>query len=158
MFSFNSPVGACRTCDGLGKQEYFDPGKIVHNPALSLAGGAIRGWDRNNVHFYQLLSSIAKHYDFDIETPLNQLDEEIRDVILYGSDGEEIEFQYVSPNKKVVIKKHSFEGVLPNMERRYDETESMAVREELSKEIKKEIKGSSPNLELKGYFSITLKF
>ena len=133
LFSFNSPVGACRTCDGLGKQEYFDVEKVIHNPALSLAGGAIRGWDRRNVYYYQLLSSIAKHYNFDIETPFNQLDENIRDVILYGSDDEKIEFHYLSPNKKIITKKHSFEGILPNMERRYDETESMTVREELSK-------------------------
>lgn len=133
LFSFNSPVGACSTCDGLGQQEYFDPEKVVHNPALSLAGGAIRGWDRNNVYYYQLLSSIAKHYHFDIETPFNQLSKKIVDVILYGSDEEDIVFEYTGPSNKTVKRKHPFEGVLPNMERRYDETESMAVREELAK-------------------------
>jgi len=133
LFSFNSPVGACSTCDGLGQQEYFDPAKVVHNPALSLAGGAIRGWDRNNVYYYQLLSAIAKHYRFDIETPFNQLPEDIVDIILYGSDDEQITFHYTGPSNKTVTRKHPFEGVIPNMERRYDETESMAVREELSK-------------------------
>lgn len=133
LFSFNSPVGACPTCDGLGQQEYFDSEKIVHNPALSLAGGAIRGWDRNNLYYYQLLLSITKHYNFDIETPWNQLPDNIHEVILYGSDEEEIVFHYMGSNNKTVSKKHAFEGVVPNMERRFDETESMAVREELSK-------------------------
>lgn len=133
LFSFNSPVGACSTCDGLGQQEYFDPEKVVHNAALSLAGGAIRGWDRNNMYYYQLLQSIAQHYQFDIETPWNQLSEHIHEIILYGSGEEEITFHYTGPNHKTMTRKHTFEGVLPNMERRYDETESMAVREELSK-------------------------
>ena len=133
LFSFNSPVGACSTCDGLGQQEFFDPEKVVHNAALSLAGGAIRGWDRNNVYYYQLLLSIAKHYGFDIETPWNQLSERIRDIILYGSDDEKITFHYTDTRHKTVSRQHEFEGVLPNMKRRYDETESMAVREELSK-------------------------
>ncbi|MCB1828486.1 MAG: excinuclease ABC subunit UvrA, partial [Coxiellaceae bacterium] len=133
LFSFNSPVGACSTCDGLGRQEYFDAEKVVHNSALSLAGGAIRGWDRNNYYYFQLLQSIAKHYDFDIETPWNQLPKTIHSVILYGSGDEEIAFQYTGPSNKATQKKHPFEGVLPNMERLYDDTESMAVREELSK-------------------------
>jgi len=133
LFSFNSPVGACRTCDGLGQQEYFDSEKIVYNPALSLGGGAIRDWDRRNVYYHQLLSSIAQHYEFDIETPFNQLSKALQEIILYGSGTEEIDFQYLSPNNKIVHKKHAFEGVLPIMERRYDETESVAVREELSK-------------------------
>lgn len=133
LFSFNSPVGACSTCDGLGQQEYFDPEKVVHNPALSLAGGAIRGWDRNNVYYHQLLLSIAKHYDFDIETPWNQLPDDIHEMILYGSGDEEIKFSYTGPNNKTTVRTHPFEGVMPNMERLYDETESMAVREELSK-------------------------
>ena len=133
LFSFNSPVGACPTCDGLGQQEFFDPGKVVHNPALGLAGGAIRGWDRNNFYYYQLLLSISKHYHFDIETPWNQLPDNMHKVILYGEDNEKITFSYTGTDNKTITRKDVFEGVLPNMERRYDETKSMAVREELAK-------------------------
>ncbi len=132
LFSFNSPMGACTTCDGLGQQEYFDPKKVIHNATLSLAGGAIRGWDRNNAYYHQLLSSIARHYQFDMETPFNRLPKAIRDIILYGSDDEAITFHYTNASNKKVAKKHSFEGVIPNMERRFDETSSMAVRDVLS--------------------------
>jgi len=132
LFSFNSPMGACTTCDGLGQQEYFDPKKVIHNAALSLAGGAIRGWDRHNAYYHQLLSSIARHYQFDMETPFNRLPKAVGDIILYGSDEEVIAFHYTNANNKKVTKKHPFEGVIPNMERRFDETSSIAVRDVLS--------------------------
>jgi excinuclease ABC subunit A len=133
LFSFNNPVGACPDCDGLGVKQFFDPEKVVHNLELSLANGAIRGWDRRNVYYYQLLSSLAKHYDFDLEIPFEDLSEEVQATILYGSDDEEITFTYVSPQGKKVKRTHPFEGVIPNMERRYRETESNKVREDLSK-------------------------
>lgn len=133
LFSFNNPVGACPDCDGLGVKQFFDPEKVVHDIELSLANGAIRGWDRRNVYYYQLLSSLAKHYDFDLETPFEDLNEDLQTTILYGSDDEDITFTYVSPQGKKVRRSHPFEGVIPNMERRYHETESSKVREDLSK-------------------------
>ena len=133
LFSFNNPVGACPDCDGLGIKQFFDPAKVVHNVELSLANGAIRGWDRRNVYYYQLLSSLAKHYGFDLEAPFENLDKNVQTTILYGSDDEEIEFTYVSPQGKKVRRTHPFEGVIPNMDRRYRETESSKVREDLAK-------------------------
>ncbi|MDX8000467.1 excinuclease ABC subunit UvrA [Xenorhabdus sp. Reich] len=135
LFSFNNPAGACPTCDGLGVQQFFDPERVVQNGDISLAGGAIRGWDRRNFYYFQMLRSLAEHYKFDIEAPFNQLNPEIRKVVLYGSDKESIEFKYTNDRGDVTVRNHPFEGVLHNMERRYKETESTAVREELAKYI-----------------------
>lgn len=133
MFSFNNPAGACPDCDGLGVKQFFDPSKVVHNHELSLANGAIRGWDRRNVYYFQLLDALAQHYGFDLDTPFNALDEDIQSVILDGSGDEEITFSYISPQGRKVKRTHPFEGVMTNMARRYRETESNKVREELSK-------------------------
>ena len=133
LFSFNNPMGACPSCDGLGTENYFDPELVISSPLLSCAGGAIRGWDRRNDHYFQMIQSLAKHYQFDIEAPFESLDEEIQDIILYGSGDERIEFLYVNQKGKAKTKYHAFEGIIPNMERRYNETVSNYVREELSK-------------------------
>ena len=133
LFSFNNPTGACPGCDGLGVKQYFDPERVVVNPALSLAGGAIRGWDRKTTYYYQMIQSLAQHYDFDIETPFNTLPKKTRDIVLYGSGKEKIDFYYANTRGMQVRKTHRFEGVLPNLERRYRETDSSAVREELAK-------------------------
>ncbi len=135
LFSFNNPAGACSTCDGLGVQQYFDEKRVIQNASISLAGGAIKGWDRRNFYYYQMLMSLAKHYDFDIELPFEKLPKKIQQIILNGSGNEEIEFQYMNDRGDVVLRRHSFEGILNNMARRYKETESMSVREELSKNI-----------------------
>ncbi|BET98069.1 excinuclease ABC subunit UvrA [Xenorhabdus taiwanensis] len=135
LFSFNNPAGACPTCDGLGVQQFFDPERVVQNEGISLAGGAIRGWDRRNFYYFQMLRSLAEHYKFDIEIPFNQLSPTIQKVVLYGSGKESIEFKYTNDRGDVTVRHHPFEGVLHNMERRYKETESTAVREELAKYI-----------------------
>lgn len=135
MFSFNNPAGACQTCDGLGVQQFFDPERVVQNPELSLAGGAIRGWDRRNFYYFQMLRSLGEHYDFDVEAPYNELSSDVRNAILHGSGKTTIEFKYINDRGDTSIRRHPFEGVLHNMERRYKETESSAVREELSKYI-----------------------
>jgi excinuclease ABC subunit A len=137
LFSFNSPVGACPACDGLGHREYFDPGRVVAFPSLSLASGAIKGWDRRNAHYFALLESLAKHYGFDVDSPFEELPVPAREAILHGSGAEDIKFTYAlesgaSAGRKV-SKKHPFEGVIPNMERRYRETDSAMVREELAR-------------------------
>jgi len=133
LFSFNNPTGACPGCDGLGVKQFFDPLRVVVNPGLSLAGGAIRGWDRKTTYYYQMIQSLASHYDFDIETPFDDLPEKLQKVVLYGSGKEKISFFYENTRGMQIKKLHRFEGVLPNLERRYRETESNAVREELSK-------------------------
>ena len=133
LFSFNNPKGACPTCDGLGVKQFFDAERVVTQPQLSLAAGAVRGWDRRNLYYFQMITSLAEHYGFDIETPFEALPEDIRDVILYGSRGEPIEFRYIDPRGHVQRRKHPFEGVLPNLERRYRETESNMIREELAR-------------------------
>ena len=133
LFSFNNPMGACPRCDGLGSVEFFDPKRIVAHPNLSLASGAIRGWDRRNHFYYSMLQSLAKHYRFDIESPWEMLDERIQNLILYGSGTEKIAFQYLSERSRTSRKEHPFEGVIPNHERRYRETDSLVVREELAK-------------------------
>ncbi len=133
LFSFNNPSGACPGCDGLGVKQYFDPDRVVVNADLPLAGGAIRGWDRKTTYYYQMIQSLASHYDFDLETPFNELSKKLRDIVLYGSDGEKINFFYENSRGMQVKKLHRFEGVIPNLERRYRETESGAVREELAK-------------------------
>jgi excinuclease ABC subunit A len=133
LFSFNNPAGACPGCDGLGVRQFFDPERIIPNAELSLAGGAIRGWDRRNVYYFQLLQSLAKHYRFDAETPFAALPKKIREVILYGSGDEDIKFSYLNERGGKITRSHPFEGIIPNMERRYRETESNVIREELSK-------------------------
>ncbi len=132
LFSFNNPIGACPSCDGLGIEEYFDPELIVSSPQLSCAGGAIRGWDRRNAHYFQMIQSLAAHFEFDIDTPFETLEEDIQDIILYGTD-ETIAFKYVNEKGRTTTKKHPFEGIIPNMERRFDQTDSHLVRDELSK-------------------------
>ena len=131
LFSFNSPVGACADCDGLGVQRFFDPRRVVRHPHLSLAGGAVRGWDRNNTYYFQMIRSLAGHYGFDIETPFEDLPERIRNIVLYGSRGQRIDFRYVNERGGERQWRHSFEGIIPNMQRRYRETESNAVRSAL---------------------------
>ena len=133
LFSFNSPMGACPTCDGLGEIDEFEPGRIVAHPELSLASGAIKGWDRRTIFYFQMLQGLAAHYGFDLETPFAELPEEARHAVVYGSGEEVIEFDYVSEKGVLQKRKHTFEGVLPNFRRRYRETESGAVREELAK-------------------------
>ncbi|HEX3844968.1 MAG TPA: excinuclease ABC subunit UvrA [Steroidobacteraceae bacterium] len=137
LFSFNNPAGACPACDGLGTQQFFDPLRVVVHPDLSLASGAVRGWDRRNTHYFQLIQSLARHYRFDIEVPWTELPERVRQVLIYGSGDEAIEFRYSeSPSagkRRPTVKRHPFEGILPNLERRYRETESNTVREELAK-------------------------
>ena len=133
LFSFNNPAGACQTCDGLGVKQYFDPDRVVHDDSLSVGEGAIRGWDRRSVYYYQMLCSVADHYGFDIDTALADLKPEHRDAILRGSGDDKIEFIYVNSRGDRVSKSHPFEGVLPNLERRYRETDSQMVLEELSK-------------------------
>jgi excinuclease ABC subunit A len=133
LFSFNNPVGACPECDGLGVHQFFDPERVVAHPELSLAGGAVRGWDRRNAYYSQIISALARHYHFDIETPFEELPQEIQDVILNGSGGEAIGFQYLNERHGTVKRRHPFEGIIPNMQRRYRETESNVVREELAR-------------------------
>ncbi|MCC8464390.1 excinuclease ABC subunit UvrA [Photorhabdus bodei] len=135
LFSFNNPAGACPTCDGLGIQQFFDPDRVIQNGDISLAGGAIRGWDRRNFYYFQMLRSLAEHYKFDIEAPFNSLSANIQQVVLYGSGKQSIEFKYTNDRGDTTVRNHPFEGVLHNMERRYKETESTAVREELAKYI-----------------------
>jgi excinuclease ABC subunit A len=133
LFSFNNPSGACPTCDGLGVKQFFDRDRVVVNPKLSLAGGAIRGWDRKTTYYYQMIQSLADHYKFDIETPFIELSEELQNIVLYGSGKEKVEFHYANSRGLEMKRRHRFEGVLPNLDRRYKETESGAVREELTK-------------------------
>ena len=135
LFSFNNPMGACPECDGLGHIEFFDPKRIVAFPNLSLASGAVKGWDRRNQFYFQMLSSLAKHYKFDVDIPFESLPEKAQQVVLYGSGKEKIPFAYVNERGRTVIKEHTFEGVVVNLERRYRETDSLAVKEELSKFI-----------------------
>jgi len=133
LFSFNNPAGACPECDGLGVRQFFDPERVVAHPELSLAGGAVRGWDRRNAYYSQLIGALARHYHFDIETPYEELPPQIRDIILNGSRGEVIGFQYLDERHGTLKRRHPFEGIIPNMQRRYRETESNVVREELAR-------------------------
>jgi len=135
LFSFNNPAGACPTCDGLGVEQYFDETRVVQNPGISLASGAVKGWDRRNFYYYQMMKSLSNHYRFDLEAPFESLPKKIRDIVLYGSGSEEIEFVYLNDRGDSVIRRHPFEGILNNMARRYKETESISVREELAKNI-----------------------
>jgi excinuclease ABC subunit A len=133
LFSFNNPTGACGTCGGLGVQEFFDPARVVVNPGLSLAGGAVRGWDRRNAYYFQLIQSLARHYRFDIETPWHELPEAVQHVLLWGSGEDRVEFRYFDARGSTTRRSHAWEGIVPNLERRYRETESTTVREELAK-------------------------
>src|SRR5258706_591181 len=133
MFSFNNPAGACASCGGLGLQEFFDPQRVVSQPHLSLAAGAVRGWDRHNKHYSQLLDGLARHYRFDIDTPWADLPESVRTQLLYGSEGVEIEFRYRDARGSAQRRRHAFEGIMPNLERRWRESESGAVHEELGR-------------------------
>ncbi len=133
LFSFNNPSGACPACDGLGVQEFFDPQRVVRHPHLSLAGGAVRGWDRRNEHYFRLIRSLSRHYGFDIEAPWTELPEAVRQALLNGSGTEQIEFTYQEGTNRRVRRRHAFEGILPNLTRRYRETESPMVREELAR-------------------------
>ena len=135
LFSFNNPSGACPECDGLGSKQFFDPKRIVHLPEVSLACGAIRGWDRRNLYYFSMLKSLAKHYKFDLETPYQKLPKNIQDLILYGSGDTEIAFSYTSERGETKKRKHVFEGVIPNLTRRYQSTDSEYIREELSRYI-----------------------
>ncbi|MFM8465844.1 MAG: excinuclease ABC subunit UvrA, partial [Burkholderiaceae bacterium] len=135
LFSFNNPMGACPECDGLGHIEFFDPKRIVAFPNLSLASGAVKGWDRRNQFYFTMLSSLAKYYEFDIDAPFDNLRKDAQQLVLYGSGKEKIPFAYINERGRTVIREHTFEGVVNNLERRYHETDSMAVKEELSKFI-----------------------
>ena len=134
MFSFNNPNGACPKCDGLGVSQFFDPERVVSNPHLSLAGGAVRGWDRRNAYYFQIINALAAHYRFDVDQPFEKLSKKIRDIVLYGSGDEIIEFHYFG-EKGTQKRRHAFAGVIPNLERRYRETDARIVREELAKYI-----------------------
>ncbi len=133
LFSFNNPMGACPRCDGLGAISFFDPKRVVAFPQLSLASGTIKGWDRRNQFYFQMLQSLAKHYAFDLDKPFAKLPEKIQQMVLYGSDKEKIAFTYLSDRGKPTVREHAFEGIIPNLERRYRETDSIMVREELAK-------------------------
>jgi len=133
LFSFNNPAGACPTCDGLGLKQFFDPARVVTQPQLSLASGAVRGWDRRNAYYFTLIQSLGRHYKFDVEIPWRDLEPRLQNILLYGSNDEAIEFRYFDGRGGTNRKKHPFEGILPNLERRYKDTDSMMVREELAK-------------------------
>ncbi|MGR5133989.1 excinuclease ABC subunit UvrA [Vibrio alfacsensis] len=135
LFSFNNPAGACGTCDGLGVQQYFDPSRVIQDGSLSLAQGAIRGWDQKNYYYFQMLSSLADHYGFDLHVPFNSLPKKTQDIILKGSGRTEVEFKYINDRGDIRVKRHPFEGILNTLERRYRDTESTSVREELAKYI-----------------------
>ncbi|WP_203301758.1 excinuclease ABC subunit UvrA [Marinobacter sediminum] len=135
IFSFNNPAGACPTCDGLGVKQFFDPEKIIQHPEATLAAGAIKGWDRRAVYYFQMLGSVADHYGMDLETPWIELPSEFQDVLLNGSGTEDIPFRYVNSRGHIMEKAHPFEGILPNLERRYRETESQSMREELARNL-----------------------
>ncbi|MEP6897207.1 MAG: excinuclease ABC subunit UvrA [Rhodanobacter sp.] len=135
LFSFNSPVGACPACDGLGVTQVFDAARVVGHPELPLSGGAVRGWDRRNAHYFQLILSLAAHYKFDVDAPWRKLPADVQKAVLFGSGKEKIAFRYITERGGKVTREHPFEGILPNLERRYKETESPAVREELAKYI-----------------------
>lgn len=135
LFSFNNPAGACHTCDGLGVQQYFDPERVIQDSNLSLAEGAIRGWDQKNYYYFQMLTSLAAHYDFDLHVPFNKLPKKVQEIILKGSGRTEIEFNYINDRGDIRVKRHPFEGILNTLERRYRDTESNSVREDLVKYI-----------------------
>ncbi|MDR5832812.1 excinuclease ABC subunit UvrA [Caballeronia sp. LZ034LL] len=133
LFSFNNPMGACPECDGLGQITFFDPKRVVAHPSLSLAAGAVKGWDRRNQFYFQMLQSLAAFYEFDIDAPFEDLPEKVRKILLYGSGKQSIPFSYINERGRASVREHAFEGIIPNLERRYRETDSAAVREELAK-------------------------
>ncbi|HJV53244.1 MAG TPA: excinuclease ABC subunit UvrA [Noviherbaspirillum sp.] len=135
LFSFNNPMGACPECDGLGHIEFFDPKRIVAFPNLSLASGAIKGWDRRNQFYYQMLTNLAEHYGFDLDMPFEKLPEQVQQVVLHGSGRQTIPFTYINERGRAMVREHTFEGVVNNLQRRYRETDSIAVKEELAKFI-----------------------
>jgi len=137
LFSFNNPAGACPECDGLGIHQFFDPQRVVIAPDLPLTSGAIRGWDRRNAYYFQMLTSLAEFYEFDVEKPFNELDKNLQEIILYGSKGEELPFTHINDKGRKSVRTMPFEGVIPNMKRRYADTESSAVREDLAKYLTK---------------------
>ena len=139
LFSFNNPLGACTKCDGLGQITFFDPARVVAFPHISLAGGAVKNWDKRNQFYYQLLAGLSEHYQFDLNTPFENLDEPIRTIILYGSGKEKIEFSYHTDSGKKFQDTHTFEGIIPNLTRRYKETDSQTVREELAKYLNAQV-------------------
>ena len=156
LFSFNNPAGACQTCDGLGKQQYFDAARVIASPELSLSGGAIRGWDKRNFYYFQMLQSLADFYQFSVDMPYRELSDEAKKIVLYGSGKQSIEFKYMNDRGDVVVRQHPFEGILVNMDRRYKETESNAVREELAKYLNNQscpgCNGSRLRLEARNVF------
>ena len=156
MFSFNNPAGACPTCDGLGIKQFFDPNCIVQHPELTLAEGAIRGWDRRSVYYFHMLKSLAKHYGFDIDSTFDDLTGKQQEIILYGSGDDQIDFSYINDRGDIYKKRHRFEGIIPNFERRFRDTESQSVREELSKYLSTQncpgCKGSRLRLESRNVF------
>lgn len=156
LFSFNSPAGACKTCDGLGIEQFFDTKRVIANDELSLSDGAVRGWDKRNFYYFQMLKALSEHYKFSLEKPFRKLSDEAIQVVLYGSDKQEIEFKYMNDRGDVVLRKHPFEGIINNMQRRYKETESNAVREELSKYLNSQhcpdCNGSRLRLEARNVF------
>lgn len=156
LFSFNNPAGACQSCDGLGNKQFFDPQRVIANDELSLAGGAIRGWDKRNFYYFQMLTSLADHFGFDLNKPFKELDEAFQQTILLGSGNTDVEFKYMNDRGDVVVRKHPFEGILVNMDRRYRETESNAVREELAKYLNSQscpsCSGSRLRLEARNVF------
>lgn len=156
LFSFNNPAGACQTCDGLGHKQFFDQQRVIANDELSLAGGAIRGWDKRNFYYFQMLTSLADHYKFDLNLPFKDLEQGIQQIILLGSGRQDIEFKYMNDRGDIVKRKHPFEGILVNMDRRYRETESNAVREELAKYLNNQAcpscDGSRLRLEARNVF------
>jgi excinuclease ABC subunit A len=156
IFSFNNPAGACQTCDGLGTKQFFDPHRVIGNEELSLSGGAIRGWDKRSYYYFQMLMSVADHYGFDLKVPFQDLDESARDIVLHGSKGQAIKFKYINERGDIMERKHPFEGIIPNMDRRYKETESNTVREELGKYLSHQpcttCSGSRLRLEARNVF------
>lgn len=156
LFSFNNPAGACEHCDGLGHKQFFDPNRVVQMPEVGLASGAIRGWDRRSPYYFSILKSLAKHFDFDLETPYKNLPKKIQNLLLYGSGEEEITFSYQSEQGGVRRKKSTFEGVIPNLERRYRDTDSEFIREELARYVANqpcpECKGTRLNLHARNVF------
>jgi len=149
LFSFNNPMGACDTCNGLGTDQSFDEKKVVVDSSISIAGGAIRGWDRRSFYYFQMMTSLASHYEFDVETPFEELPKNIQEIILYGSGDEEIDFYYMSEKGRQRHRTHTFEGVMNTMNRRYHETESQAVREELAKYLTTQICGDCSGARLR---------
>ena len=156
IFSFNNPAGACQTCDGLGTRQFFDPHRVIGNDELSLSGGAIRGWDKRSYYYFQMLMSVADHYGFDLTVPFQDLDAKAKKIVLHGSNGETIKFKYINERGDIMERKHPFEGIIPNMERRYRETESNTVREELGKYLNHQpcssCSGSRLRLEARNVF------